>query len=103
MPAPGWRCSPWPVDHLGGARVGAPGWVPHLVCGCRAETLRRRSGSLQGHSANWKPCLARVSVELPGRRPYEAAHATSEVMMMAEGQGNGHDSPERDSAWQPSR
>src|SRR5690348_18232778 len=23
-------------------------------------------------------------------------------MMMAEGQGNGHDSPERDSAWQPS-
>src|SRR5207248_1849662 len=92
-------------------RVDCLGSMPHLVRGRRVETLRRRSGCLQGHSANWKLRSARVTVELRSRwncragdrmKPYEAAHATSEVMMMAEGQGNGHDSPEHDSTWQPS-
>ena len=86
---------PWPVKCLGR--------VPHLVHCRRVETLRRRSGCLQGHGANWNLRLARVTVRTAGPETIRSGsrYFRAEVMMMAESQGNGHDSPERDSAWQP--
>src|SRR5262249_4097915 len=71
------------------------------------KTLSRPSGSVQGRGANWwcaqpgarsagcaeaRPC--------PGTTRSGLGYFRAEVMMMAEGQGNGNDSPERDSAWQ---